>query len=159
VDLSSFPFLQAAFFAVGVALVAWGTTLHERARTTARWPSVRGRVYLTRVLEKVSDDVRDGGTRLFHPEVRYEYVVADRTYAARRLDLLDKWTSLRSYATDVIARYPEGSEVTVYYDTANPHDAVLERHQAPYWAIGGIAVGCVMALGALVSAYLETRTG
>jgi hypothetical protein len=90
---------------------------------------------------------------LYRPEIRFEYQVSGRAYAAQRLDALgERAASWRSYADGVVARYPVGREVLVYYDPANPHVTALERTGTSAWALGMILLGGGLVIGALGSA-------
>lgn len=148
--LTTLPLVPIAVATGGVAFAIFGVSLHERARAIARWPAVRGRISAARVLEEPSRCGDGPTTMLYRPDIRFEYQVAGRAYAAQRLQALgERAASWRSYADGVVARYPVGREVLVYYDPANPHDATLERTRTSAWALGMILLGGGLAIGAL----------
>jgi hypothetical protein len=115
-------------------------------RKASRWPAVEGKVIASRV-ESHRKSPGDPGydfddTEVSNePLVEYVYHVDGRKYRGRRITIGEK-TSTYELET-ILARYPIGTAVTVYYDPANPQTAVLERDfPASVWAIG---VGCVVA--------------
>ena len=82
-ELATFPLVgPIAVFAGGAWLLVRGVGDRDRARATAGWPTVVGRVYAARVLEERDED----GDRLFRPEVRFEYHVDGTEYASTRLE-------------------------------------------------------------------------
>jgi hypothetical protein len=115
-----------ALSATGFVALWGGFELRDRARGMARWPSVRGRVTAGAV---VAGTTFDDGSPAYYPVITYRYVVAGREYEGKRRTLINVGVGglLRGAAQQVVARYPVGSEVTVFYDPANPGEAVLER--------------------------------
>ena len=75
--------------------------------------------------------------------VEYAYVVNGHEYRSRQIQLDgDGDSGSREEAQQVAARYPEGSDVEVHYDPANPSNAALERPAGPAWYLLGIALVC-----------------
>jgi hypothetical protein len=148
--------IAAVAFLLGAALTTYGVILAKRAARSRGWPSVRGRVVRSLVREE-TELVRhpDEPPTMYHPQVRYEYVVDGREYAATRIALMDRAASWRSYADRVIARYPYGREITVYYDPDDPRQAVLERDEAKFWAMCFVAGGVALVVGALAWVGLQ----
>lgn len=93
-----------------------------RAAST-RWPGTVGRVLKSRV------EVSGGDHTSVRPYVLYEYLVAGQRYEGQQIRAGDKfmttYTSRQAY--DTVDLYPVGSEVTVYYDPANPSESALAR--------------------------------
>jgi hypothetical protein len=110
-----------------------------------RWPSATGKVIVSTVQshKKTPGDpgYNFGDTEVTNePRVEYEYRVGGRKYRGRRITIGEKTSGSELEA--ILARYPVGAAVTVYYDPANPQTAVLERDlPAGLWAVG---VGCVV---------------
>ena len=121
------PLGPIALTVVGVLAVWGGFELRDRARRMTAWPSVRGRI-TSSALVKDSDPMLDGSPA-YYPRIRYAYVVAGREYCGQRRALINVGVgaALRGEARRVLGRYPVGSEVTVFYDPANPSEAILER--------------------------------
>jgi hypothetical protein len=58
-------------------------------------------------------------------DIVYEYAVAGRTFAGRRVSMRKDRGNFDVVA--VLQRYPKGKPVTVYYDPAAPAESILER--------------------------------
>jgi hypothetical protein len=110
--------------AVGSAVSVTGSIRDARASMT--WPSVTGRVS-----ESAVEESTVGTKRSFTARVRYDYVVGGRGYTNRAIGFSDAGGSSRDSAEGVVARYPSGATVPVYYDPADPQNAVLERGASP----------------------------
>jgi len=141
----------------GFGVTVAGLVLKDRTDAAKRWRQVRGKVYAARVVEEVSRDVDERRTTMYRPEIRYEYVVDGHEYASRRLDFLDRAASWRSYAEGVIARYPIGRDVDVFYDPEDPAKSVLERDNAKGWASLLVVVGLMIIAGAVVWALAASE--
>jgi hypothetical protein len=77
---------------------------------------------------KVSSGSEGGST--FAARIKYRYPVAGREYVGDRYDFLGGSSSDGSYARRAVSENPPGKAVTVYYDPADPSEAVL-RLEAP----------------------------
>lgn len=110
-------FWSAITLAFDVVLVvsAW------RQTRAVNYPSVVGAVVYSRVQEH-SDS--DGGTT-YSPDVRYVYTVEGREYHGDRYRYGQMASSDRN-ADRVVASLPVGREVPVFYNPADPADAVLK---------------------------------
>jgi hypothetical protein len=82
------------------------------------YATVEGEVRECEVREHADDE----GTT-YRAAIEYTYRVGDQGYMARRIRYLAFWD--HGSATRFAADHPPGSQVTVYYDPADPADAVL----------------------------------
>jgi hypothetical protein len=141
----------------GAVMVGFGTfvAFHiirpdiQRGQAAESWPTAAGRV----VHSDVARQRKPRGTR-YWPDVRYEYTVDGRAYKGRQLTAWEKRFSIEEpgEARRWAARYPQGAEVTVYYDPDDPHDGVLEPGAARRaWAGFYVGVGLIVA-GVLIPA-------
>ena len=102
--------------------------LHRRARQVfgkaASWPETWGTVLSTSMQVR-----RIGQGRCETPIVIYTYQVDGRPYQAFRVRADEDHSRTRHVgdADRTLARYPVGSNVTVYYDPTDPAMAALER--------------------------------
>lgn len=129
----------------GLAGVLAGRLLLEQvkgwrqAQASRNWTPTAGRIVDAK-LERMG--VR---RNLLRPHLEYEYHVAGRHYASTRR----VFEGLQLYedraAQAILARYPAGQAVTVYYDPDQPSEATLERRQA------GLASGLLIGLVLLFS--------
>jgi hypothetical protein len=100
------------------------------SNATRDWSSVPGKVLASKVLYK------SGTRRSTSPAVTYTYEVAGKAYKGETI--LPGWikSSGQKYAQKIVARYPKGEEVTVFYNPKDLSQACLERYslaQAPEW--------------------------
>ena len=64
----------------------------------------------------------------YTPKVEYTYDVGDQVFTGEKLSFgFTTRYGNQTKAEAQLAHYPEGSQVTVYYDPSNPEEAVLER--------------------------------
>ena len=88
---------------------------------TGDWEPVDGIV--TNSYVSSSSDSEGGTTYCLH--VSYEYVVDGISYDGDRVSYSSEH-SCNSWSQNADDDYPEGEEITVYYDPSNPSESVLE---------------------------------
>lgn len=88
---------------------------------TGNWETVDGVVTSSSVTESTGGE---GGTT-YCLNVYYEYVVDGNTYNGDRVSFSSD-NSCDSWSQNADDDYPEGSEITVYYDPSDPSESVLE---------------------------------
>jgi hypothetical protein len=114
--------------AAGVLMALFLLSDHREAMAAARWPSVTGKIIASRA-ESRKELTQGGGSQtmtVWSPLVEYSYRVNERDYHGARIAFGASVSAGRAFAETIIARYPNGSAVTVYYDPSNPSFAVLE---------------------------------
>ena len=139
----------------GAAVVTGGWMALEQARylvaglTTRNWQRVEGRVLEMRTLSGLEDQV-PGGAQWYLAGVRlaYEYHVEGQRYVGRRSSWRGHWPSVTA-AVRLARRYPPRQRVTVWYNPADPRQAVLEP--GPGLAtLAGVALGLTVVYGGLL---------
>lgn len=101
--------------------------MRRRMAVVSTWPSTMGTV-INSFLEARSDS--EGGTTNY-PVVQYTYQVGGQTYqSSKRAPGMEVGGT---GAGSVVARYPAGAQVMVFYDPQKPSDAVLERKAPAQW--------------------------
>lgn len=140
--------VRAAIFAfVGIALGAWaGTELYD-GHSTYAWPETTGTI----------EESRGGDPKkpaFDHYYLAYRYTVSGETRVGRML----RFGHDGNDGTRLARRYREGSQVTVYYDPANPARAVIERGAEGFTpllkaavALAMLGLSAVIARGAFVA--------
>ena len=113
----------------------------RQTRQATNWPFVRGRIESSTV-ETLRTTVDGRSRTTFAPAVEYAYEVNGVRYRSRQINLALKISGTQGYAEGVVARYPEGSEIDVHYDPANPSSAALENPTGPAWLILAVALFC-----------------
>lgn len=120
-----------------------------RMREVSGWLSTTGTVLTSRLEEWESSP----GEIMDYPVVTYSYHVNGQAYEGRRI--APSAESGGSGAGKVIARYPVGSSVQVFYNPQDPSAAVLERKLPTLWAwIMLILVNGVLCIGTAVLIYI-----
>lgn len=137
--------------AVGAAVVAAGLRQASRAREASGWTRTTGRVLESRV-ERLEPTDEQPWER-FRLVVRYAYE-ARGARESRQLWIgstglppEDHPGALRRWAE----RFPEGSEPPVWFDPADPDQAVLVRRVPRGQVAMMLAVGGALILGGLVA--------
>ena len=113
-------FFVLIFMAVGIGISIWGWSVFQDARASESWPATNGEILSANVRE----DNDDEGTS-YYGDVSFRYVVNDSVYTSDTVSF-GQYGGTRNHAEEIVARYPVGSQVTVYYDTNEPETAVLE---------------------------------
>jgi len=86
----------------------------------ANWSSTMGTVTYSTIESRFNGD-----STADYPVVHYTYQVMGQTLQGKKI--MPGPETGGAGAKKVVARFPVGAQVTVYYDPNNPSDAVLER--------------------------------
>ena len=115
--------LGVIFAVVGYFVAfSFGKPILDNAKASSDWPNVNGKITRSAVATKRSD-----GKTMFSFDVVYKYEVEGKQYTCNNVYFGGEGSSSSSSsANGVVSRYPKGSEVKVYYEPANPGNAVLE---------------------------------
>jgi hypothetical protein len=152
-----FVALLAAVFSI-VAFVRSG----RLARASARWPTAPGTITNSSVIEEVIEDRSDNNSdkkiirtiHRFQVDLRYAYRVDRRDFVGTNVGW--EWTAvygLRELAEKAASQYPQGRPVTVYYDPAQPGNAVLEPDNRQGSMAPLIFGGISAAVGSAILAF------
>jgi hypothetical protein len=95
--------------------------LTEEAKASDSWPSVTGVVISSEISESYSDN-----TKMYSPDVIYEYSVNNEPYTGSRIKSIDGSTSSYSSVQKTLQKYSEGKEIDVYYNPEAPEISMLE---------------------------------
>ena len=115
------------------------------------WPSVMGTVnnsYLE--LRRSSNNTN----MINYPVVQYSYQVGGRSYQGSRIAPGPEVGG--TGAGKIIERYPVNSQVTVYYNSQNPSDAVLETKAPSQWIMWLVLVIINVMLGGMAALFAFT---
>jgi hypothetical protein len=106
--------------ALAVAYFQW-----RRGETSRGWTRTTGRIVVSQV-EELPGPVEQGYPQ-YRPRIRYRFSVGSHDYEGRETAVGSTNASSDAAAVRREAeRFPAGSEVTVFYDPADPRRAVLE---------------------------------
>lgn len=106
------------------------TALREAALT---WPSVPGVVVRSDVEVNETPSLDPNGVTIYRrselPVIEYVYRVAGQEYHSQTVRAGDRYSNFGVSANKerILAAYPAGATVTVYYNPENPSEAALER--------------------------------
>jgi hypothetical protein len=133
--------------AVGTAVVAWSVWELVQAISSSRWLQTEG-VILVSDLQRTRD--AEGGYS-YRPEISYRYQVGGSEFVASRYKfgagMSLSWSGPAARATQ---KFPIGSRVTVFYDPADPQEAVLESGVTSlvWLSLAGGAIFLALGFGA-----------
>lgn len=141
-------FLPFAGFAMAISGVVSYLRLRRIIVASRTWPKAVGKIVaaaVSTIYERNSGDTEstlNRTTKKYRADVQYTYRVGQRDFAAAAITL--GWAPLYGFARDaeaVVAKYPAGAEVDVYYDPANPELCMLEPESR-----GGVLAPLIFAM-------------
>jgi uncharacterized protein DUF3592 len=126
VPMFAFLVPVAALGVAGLCVYAFIDILRKE-KHSARWPSAPGMVTVSKVAEHISRDKDDNEEIRFVPQITCTYQVGGREYRCATR----KWGWNELYADSegpekILAKYPKGGSVPVFYNPADPSQSVLE---------------------------------
>lgn len=148
--------ILGAVFGLGL----WRIRRLRRAVAAAKlWPSTRGRIVDGSIHETTYALPRGGRGVQYHAILVFEYAVAGRVFRSNHFNIDGPQVySFRGRAAAHLRKWPTGSEVTVYYDPAQPDRAALSRKARGIGTIlFALALGGGIALFLL--GFLATQPG
>jgi len=101
--------------------------MRRKMAEVSRWPSAMGVVEMSRIEQRSSSE---GGTTDY-PVVQYSYQVNGQGYQSTKRAPGPEVGG--TGARGVVAKYPVGAQVMVFYNPQNPSDAVIERKAPAQW--------------------------
>ncbi len=138
-----FPSLfSLVFVVIGAMILRYAMRTAEKARQSESWPSTEGEIAHSATLYQTDSTATNNGVPTFKADIAYRYKVKGANYASSKVALLDLATSSSGRAQTIVQRYPDKSKVQVYYNPADPSDAILQPGSAGginvLYLIGGI---------------------
>lgn len=101
--------------------------MRRKMAAVSQWPSTMGTVMMSAIDWRHSSE---GGSTAY-PVVQYSYQVNGQAYQSMKLAPGPEMGG--TGAGKVVARYPAGAQVMVFYNPQNPSDAVLEKKAPAQW--------------------------
>ena len=147
--------MALALFAAFIALFGWG--LKRQAAQADGWKQTPGRITAsdTEAFQAGRERLSTPSRTLQRQRIIYAYTVGGVNYVSDRVSMGARTSSsVAAMEQAQVRRYPVGKTVTVYYDPANPSQAVLERGVRLVWLVWGSA-----ALFAGLAVYLAQLPG
>ena len=139
-------------FVLGALLLWLGWRRQQKVKASMSWPYVVGKVVAASVRQVVErGDAQTRDVTNYVPLVQYDYQVGGQNYQGNRLAFQEKAYSSQKKAFHLVAAFPAGNPVSVYYDPANPQNAVLERQAHGNNIL--LVVGGILVLAAISSLF------
>jgi hypothetical protein len=114
--------------------------MRRRMATVRQWPSTMGTVNTSYLERRSSSD--SGYTN--YPVVQYSYQVGGQAYQGMKIAPGPDVGG--TGAGKVVARYPAGAQIMVFYNPQKPSDAVLETKAPAQWVMWLILIVFDIAL-------------
>lgn len=148
---SSITVIVAVPFVLVALGLAWaGVRGQRRAQNVKNWPTTTGRI-----LSATTELRRRSGKSGYapYPNILYEYTVGGQKFVSNRVSVgMDMGGSL--YTPRVLARYPVGATVQVYYNPEAPADSVLEASAPGNRTLIFVAIVIIVMLACTMSISL-----
>lgn len=139
---------QMRFFIVGgICCLLLSGYFYVQESASLSWPFTHGNI--TESFMKIDHSSR--GRSSFRPVVVYAYVVNQKKYASsnRGYGIV---AGPQYWASEIVAKYPVGGDVIVFYDSNNPSDAILEVGRGWAWPMTA-AAGLLLIIPAIFAHY------
>ena len=139
-----FGVVGVILFVMGLLKVVGAIKDWRRYRESENWVPITGLVTASQVNEVQGDE---NTTSTYGPSITYTYQVMGKSYEGSLISFGSEGVTYgnRKKAEKVVARHPVGSQPIIYYDPADPSQAVLERK---FIAANAIFGSIVLLIGA-----------
>ena len=155
--LSDIPIYCFLLIFMAFGLYMFGRSAGEviRARASLSWETVEGTVTQSEVKSKSGGR---GSGRTYMQSIHYDYTVDGKQYTGDRYCFVPFYSSDSSRARKIVAEYPVGSVVKVYYSPDVPEDSVLipGPHAGVYFFPAFCLIFVLVPLGLAYGLYYIT---
>ena len=141
--------IMLGLIAIGVFFMRSAVMGRIKSKQAQSWPTVKGRVLTSEVVEDRYRDPTGNATIAFVPDVVYEYNVEGQVYTSRNI-IFGQTNYDYIIASRICEKYAIDSTPDVYYNPAKPAESVLVpkstegmRSLVPgiFFIVAGILVG------------------
>ncbi len=139
-------FFLASLLAATTAFKDW-----RRYRESENWVPVTAQIVSGNISAR-----RGSKSTSYVLDIKYSYKVLGQSYENNQFSFGSEGTGYdtRKKAEGILAKYPIGNQVTIYYDPNNPQQAVLERKYDSTGAILAVIVG-ILGIGMIIYSFLQ----
>ena len=146
----------------GAAVLPWGEYQWRRQLQSLDWPTAAGTMMQADLESRVRRSGRSGSRTVYYAAVSYTYVVDDKKYVSRRVNLWNPdFEGDRQKVQAFLDEHPFRSSVDVHYNALYPAEAVLvpgadeEGHTVYRWC--GATLILVAGFGLIGSRTILAR--
>ena len=129
------------FFIPGIALLVTGVNQIIYEYSSKDWPRAEGKIFTSKVTSYTSKRT------YYRANIIYEYKTSGKEYSSSEINFWITSDLDEEKIRGVVAKYPVGKSVLVYYDPDNPTIAVLEPE--PSWLNIGFFFGPIIFIAGL----------
>jgi hypothetical protein len=133
---------------IGVIVLAVVVKMKE-VQGAKTWRTTSGTITRSEIRAVKKRDLDNREKVRSAPSIAYEYTVNGKRYSGERISLAE--IIPESDIEAILARYPLGAQVMVYYDPSNPRRAVLERDLPIDFGKGLAGVFVLVGAGAVLA--------
>jgi len=139
-------FILVSLLAATTAVKDW-----RRYRESENWVSASAQIVSGNISAR-----RGSKSTSYVLDIKYAYKVLGQSYENNQFSFGSEGTGYdtRKKAEGMLAKYPIGNQVTIFYDPNNPQQAVLERKYDSTGAILAVIIG-VIGAGMIIYSYLQ----
>ena len=112
------------FPAIGIVIALFSYHAYSTRMASNTWPTVGGVIVKSEIETHERSTSNDGSQKsetVRYPKIAYEYQIDGQNYKSTRIS----FSSSSGDAQQIVARYPQGQSVQVYYNPDHPQRAVL----------------------------------
>lgn len=147
--------ILAILFLGGLLFIGIAVFRSLKAKKAAEtWPTVPGSVMSSEVTIQRSHNSKGHTTINYLPKVTYEYQISGQKYNGDSIGF-GTATFGKQKADNIVAAYPQGSQVNIHYNPTDPSNAVLEPK-----SVGGgylIVLGIIMIAIGIMYAFIVIK--
>jgi len=139
---------------VGMFCLFVGLFASTMNMSASSWPVTEGNITSSEVVDWGAVNHHD-----YRPQISYQFQVGGRYYSSSQISSGAIYYSGdgSKEATEIVNRYPVGSQVQVHYNPNNPSNAVLETQSGLTEQVP-LIIGVIMTAAALIGVFLIFRS-
>jgi hypothetical protein len=124
----------------GVILILVAISLGRKAKASLQWPAAPGTVVVSQLVEDTAGEISS-----YLPLVTYTYAVNGQAFQSSRVGFV------ASKSRKVLAKYPKGNAVQVFFDPQQPATSVLEKGGSTRFMV---FIGIALIIGGCVAGFV-----
>ena len=148
------------FLAIGVIALVFGALIYVDAQSTQDWPSTVGTVSYINIRSEYHPAHRGNSEYYtYYPSIYYNYTVNGQNYKGNVISKgIQRGEGDSSRLSEFVNSHSIGTQVTVYYDSSNPGDAVLQKNSGTVNLIPMLIGAVFTTIGVVGVFYFYTRS-